>query len=86
MEITNKKIEEIKPYSRNAKKHSQKQIRQVANSISEFGYCQPIVVDKNNVIIVEIFNTILLDKESIKIYKELLDENNKNKLTQGQLF
>jgi len=43
---------EIKPYSKNAKKHSKKQIEQVANSIKEFGMNQPIVVDKQGVIIV----------------------------------
>lgn len=43
---------EIKPYSKNAKKHSKKQIEQVANSIKEFGMNQQIVVDKNGFIIV----------------------------------
>lgn len=43
---------EIKPYSKNAKKHPKKQIEQVANSIKEFGMNQPIVVDKQGVIIV----------------------------------
>jgi len=52
MEIINRKISEIIPYSKNAKKHSGKQIEQIANSIREFGFNQPIVVDKNNVVIV----------------------------------
>lgn len=52
MEIFNKKIEEIKQYSKNAKKHSTKQIEQIANSIREFGFNQPIVVDKNDVVVV----------------------------------
>ena len=43
---------EIKPYEKNAKKHPKKQVEQVANSIKEFGMNQPIVVDKNGVIIV----------------------------------
>lgn len=42
----------IKPYEKNAKKHPKKQIEQVAASIKEFGFNQPIVVDKDNVIIV----------------------------------
>lgn len=46
------RIEEIKPYERNAKKHPKKQVEQVAASIKEFGFNQPIVVDKNNVVIV----------------------------------
>lgn len=43
---------EIKPYEKNAKKHPKKQVEQVAASIKEFGMNQPIVVDKNGVIIV----------------------------------
>ena len=46
------KIEELKPYARNAKKHPDKQIKQIANSIKEFGFNQPIVIDKNKEIIV----------------------------------
>lgn len=46
------KIEEIKPYQKNAKKHPQKQIRQIADSIREFGFNQPLVLDRKNVIIV----------------------------------
>ena len=42
----------ITPYTKNAKKHPKKQIEQVANSIKEFGMNQPIVVDKQGVIIV----------------------------------
>lgn len=50
METNN--ITEIRPYDKNAKKHPQKQIEQVANSIREYGMNQPIVVDKAGVIIV----------------------------------
>ena len=46
------KLSSLKPYSKNAKKHPKKQIEQVAASIKEFGFNQPIVVDKNNVVIV----------------------------------
>lgn len=45
-------IELLIPYHKNAKKHPRKQGEQVANSIKEFGFNQPIVVDKNNVVIV----------------------------------
>jgi len=45
-------IDLIKPYEKNAKKHPTKQIKQIAESIKEFGFNQPIVIDKNNIIIV----------------------------------
>lgn len=33
----------IKPYSKNAKKHPKKQIEQIAASIKEFGFQQPLM-------------------------------------------
>ena len=45
-------ITQIRPYDNNAKKHPKKQVEQVAASIKEFGFNQPIVVDKQGVIIV----------------------------------
>lgn len=50
--IINLSIDDIKPYHKNAKKHPQDQVEKIANSIVEFGFNQPIVVDKDNVIIV----------------------------------
>jgi ParB-like chromosome segregation protein Spo0J len=50
--MKNIKLAEIKPYPKNAKKHSSKQIGQVAASIKEFGFNQPIVIDKEGIIIV----------------------------------
>ncbi len=52
MKVIYQKTNLIKPYSKNAKKHNKKQIEQVAASIKEFGFNQPIVVDKSNVVIV----------------------------------
>jgi site-specific DNA-methyltransferase (adenine-specific) len=46
------KIEEVKPYAKNAKKHPTKQIKQIAESIKTFGFNQPLVMDINKVIIV----------------------------------
>lgn len=50
--MENHNLTTITPYEKNAKKHPQKQIEQVANSIREYGMNQPIVVDKAGVIIV----------------------------------
>lgn len=35
----------LKPYHRNARTHSQKQIRQIANSIETFGWTNPVLAD-----------------------------------------
>ena len=45
-------MSEVKLYKKNAKKHPDKQLKQIANSLREFGWRQPIVVDKDDVIIV----------------------------------
>lgn len=51
MKIEKIKLSEIKPYENNAKKHPKEQIEQIKKSIQEFGMCDPIAIDENNVII-----------------------------------
>ena len=50
MEIYNKSIDEIKPYKNNPR-NNKEAVKYVANSIKEFGFKVPIVLDKNNEII-----------------------------------
>lgn len=50
MKIVQMPIDDIIPYARNPRKGSN--VRAVMDSIREFGFNQPIVVDKNKVIIV----------------------------------
>lgn len=52
MQIQNMSIDVIKPYARNAKKHPNSQIENVAESIRQFGFVQPIVVDGGGYIII----------------------------------
>ena len=47
-----KDIASVKPYARNAKKHDETQIANVAESIRQFGWQQPIVCDADGVIII----------------------------------
>lgn len=51
MEVKNVRIEDIIPYEKNPRKN-EAAIPVVANSIREFGFKQPIVLDKDNVIVV----------------------------------
>ena len=44
-------IASLRPYERNARKHSKKQVRQIATSIKEFGWTNPILIDKNGMVI-----------------------------------
>lgn len=39
------------PYARNARTHSEQQVSQIAGSIQEFGFCNPVLIDAENGII-----------------------------------
>lgn len=45
-------IDEVKPYSKNAKKHPKSQIEKIAKSIEKFGWKQNLVIDKGGVLVV----------------------------------
>lgn len=51
MKIEKIKVDEIIPYSDNAKLHPERQIEQIRSSILEFGFNDPIAIDENNVVI-----------------------------------
>lgn len=50
MNIVKKRTAELVPYKRNTKMHDRRQILNVAESIRQYGFVQPIVIDKNNVV------------------------------------
>lgn len=52
MTVVNKPMAELKPYDKNTKKHDDVQINNVAESIKQYGFVQPIVIDKNNVVVI----------------------------------
>lgn len=52
MEVKQEKTANIIPYGFNNRVHNEEQVDRIANSIKEFGFNQPIVVDESNIIIV----------------------------------
>ena len=52
MEVKSLKLDSITPYGKNAKKHDKRQINNVAESIKQYGFVQPIVVDRDGVIVI----------------------------------
>lgn len=52
MNIKSIKIGELTPYEKNTKKHDAKQIANVAESIRQYGFVQPLVVDAHNVVVI----------------------------------
>lgn len=79
MKIVQKNISDLKPYKKNAKMHDERQIENVANSIRRFGWQQPIVIDKNNVVIIGHCRLLAakklgLEKVPVTVADELTDE------------
>ena len=52
MQVVNRRTEDLIPYAKNAKKHDKRQINNVAESIKQYGFVQPIVVDRDGVIVI----------------------------------
>lgn len=47
-----RRLAELVPYAANAKKHDARQVANVAESIRQFGFVQPVVVDRDGVIVI----------------------------------
>ena len=47
----NVSIDKLTPYKNNARTHSEKQVEEIANSIDEFGFINPVLIDSNYEII-----------------------------------
>lgn len=78
MQVQSMKISEVKPYPNNPRNNDDG-VEAVANSIKEFGWQQPIVVDKDNVIIVghtryKAAKKLGMDKVPVVVASNLSDE------------
>ena len=49
--IIYQKIDQLRPYPNNARTHSKRQLQQIKASVSEFGFTNPVLVDRNNMIV-----------------------------------
>jgi hypothetical protein len=52
MKVENIAVSKLIPYAKNTKKHDDKQIANVAESIKQYGFVQPIVIDKDNTVVI----------------------------------
>lgn len=50
-QVINISVDDLIPYINNARTHSDDQVTQIASSIKEFGFTNPILIDKDNGII-----------------------------------
>ena len=51
MQVEQIAIERLIPYAKNARTHSEAQVAQIASSIREFGFCNPVLIDAQDGII-----------------------------------
>lgn len=51
MQIEQIPIDQLTPYANNSRTHSDEQIQQIAASIGEFGFCNPVLIDQDGEII-----------------------------------
>ena len=51
LEITYLRVAELKMPARQLRKHSQKQVQQVATSIARFGFNTPVIIDDDNQVV-----------------------------------
>lgn len=51
LEIAYRPIDELTPYAANSRTHSDEQVRQIAASIAEFGFTNPVLIDGRGVIV-----------------------------------
>ncbi len=77
-------VERLIPYAQNARTHSEEQIAQIASSITEFGFVNPILVGEDDVIIAGHGRLIAAQKLNMKevpvIYLKHLNETQRKAL------
>ena len=66
MKVANRNLAELTPYAGNAKKHDSTQIANVAERIRQFGFVQPIVIDRDGVIIIGHCRALAAEKLGMK--------------------
>jgi ParB family chromosome partitioning protein len=89
-------VKSLIPYARNSRTHSDEQVTQIASSIKEFGFTNPILIDKDNGVIaghgrlmaavklgIDTVPTIMLDGLSKAQIKAYIIADNKLALNAG---
>lgn len=67
IQIKYRNIRELKPYKKNAKKHPKEQIERIAQSIREFGFTQPVLLDDNDCVVAGHGRILGAKKAGVKI-------------------
>jgi ParB-like chromosome segregation protein Spo0J len=68
LRVEYKPIKQLLPYARNARRHSDKQVQQIAESIKQFGFTSPVLLDGENGILAghgRVLAALLLNLEQV---------------------
>ena len=60
-------LDSLKPYAKNARTHSRKQLKQIADSIRSFGFTNPILIDNANTILAGHGRVWSICKDSLRL-------------------
>ena len=82
MNIQNIEVQKLLPYPFNNKKHGSRQIASIVESIKEFGFVQPIVTDKDYIVIIgharlEAAKAVGLEQVPVLVMDNLTDHQTK---------
>jgi ParB-like chromosome segregation protein Spo0J len=71
-QVEMRELEKLVPYARNARTHSENQIAEIANSIREWGFTNPLLIRENDGIIIDHGRTLALEQlfklgETVKV-------------------
>lgn len=69
------RLADIKPYEKNQKKHDGTQVNNIAISINKYGFIQPLVLDKDNNIIIGHGRYLAAEKLSMESVPAVYAEN-----------
>ena len=80
LKIEYKDINDLIPYVNNTRTHSEEQINQIASSIKEFGFTNPVLIDKNDSFLMNIKMgaKIITENKKIKIRRQTLSHSTKD--------
>src|SRR5229473_1775501 len=66
LKIETRRVVDLIPYARNSRTHSEAQVAQIAASIKEFGWTNPILIGADNIIIAGHARLLAAQKLSMK--------------------
>lgn len=75
LQVVYRDIKTLHPYKNNAKKHPKEQIAQIAESIRQFGFVNPVLIDKDNNVVAGHGRCLAAKKIGMKVVPTIKKDN-----------